>query len=585
MLVPMIFGVALVILFQFAIPSMVADNSRSSAIENAQRIVRQFKVLRGYYAKNVIKKVLAGSNLKPSFDHANDPNGVPLPATLIHDMSALLEKEDTQISLYSGYPFPNRKERVLDDFQQEAWDYLVANPNSTFVRHETVDGGEFVRVGIADFMVADSCVNCHNNRADTPKADWKLGDVRGVLEVRSRIDTALAQGDVLARDIAILVGFMSILCILGFSLVLRRITRPLDHATTAIHSLTRGVTDISLPDTERDDEIGRIQRATLVLRDAVLERAELQKEKIRAQETALELEQVRSQEQQEAQDQRSAEMVEVANEFEASVGGVIGALAESVRDMGTAVRSVSVSMSATSDQAREVEASSVDASDRVRSVAAATEELSASIREIDRQLATSNEMTSSAAMQAQASEQVLKELSEASDRIGQVVGLISDIADQTSLLALNATIEAASAGDAGRGFAVVATEVKSLSAETAKATAEIQGQIDAIQAATKKTAETLHSLGDTVADLDGISSVLAVSVQEQAAATKEIAENIEQAAQKTSGAQEQIREVTGAAEATGGIVAGLSDTAGSLSSQADSLEDEVRRFLAHVRAA
>lgn len=585
MLVPVVFGVSLIILSQFAIPSMVADNSRSAAVENAQRVVRQFKVLRGYYAKNVIKKVLAGSSLKPSVNHATEPNGVPLPATMIHDMSALLEKEDTQVTLYSGYPFPNRKDRVLDDFQQNAWEYLVANPDGNYVRHEIVDGSEFVRVGIADFMVADSCVNCHNTRSDTPKADWKLGDVRGVLEVRSRIDSALAQGDALTWNIELVVGFMSLLCILGFAIVLRRITQPLEHATLAIHSLAEGITDISLPDTERQDEIGRIQRATLVLQAAVLERAALQRENVEAHDKALALEQTRSQEHKAAEIKRTAEMVEVANGFEANVGGVIGALAESVRDMDTVVKSVSASMSATSVQAREVEVSSGDASDRVRSVAAATEQLSASILEIDRQLATSTEMTREAALQAQASAQVLAELSEASNKIGQVVGLISDIADQTSLLALNATIEAASAGDAGRGFAVVATEVKSLSAETARATAEIQGQIDAIQSATKKTAETLNSLGSTVGDLDGIASALSVSVQEQSAATKEIAENIELAAQQTSGAQEQIRGVSGAAEETGGIVAGLSTTAGDLSEKADSLEDEVRRFLAHVRAA
>jgi hypothetical protein len=100
----------------------------------------------------------------------------PLPATLIHDLSNLLSEKDTTVGLYSKYPFPNRKDRQLDEFQQQAWDYLSANPAATFSRNEVRNGKHIVRVAVADSMTVQACVNCHNSHPASPKKDWKLGD-------------------------------------------------------------------------------------------------------------------------------------------------------------------------------------------------------------------------------------------------------------------------------------------------------------------------------------------------------------------------------------------------------------------------
>ena len=175
---------------------------------NALSIIDQFKTLRGYYVKSVIKKVKGNdTGLKISYDHKTMDDAIPLPATMIHDMSELLSKkgeDNIRLKLYSGYPFPNRKDRKLDSFGQEAIAFFKATPDQPFVKQEIMEGQEVVRVAVADKMVAQACVNCHNTRADTPKNDWKLNDVRGVLEVISPIDTQLAaNGSMLTKVIGI----------------------------------------------------------------------------------------------------------------------------------------------------------------------------------------------------------------------------------------------------------------------------------------------------------------------------------------------------------------------------------------------
>ena len=121
--VPLIVGLAIFFSWLF-VPNLTQNSAREEALSSSAEMVTQFKMLRGYYTKNVIKKVLASSDIKPSTDHADKKGAIPLPATLIHDMSELLQKQNTSISLYSAYPFPNRATRELDGFQKEAWDFL-----------------------------------------------------------------------------------------------------------------------------------------------------------------------------------------------------------------------------------------------------------------------------------------------------------------------------------------------------------------------------------------------------------------------------------------------------------------------------
>ena len=216
--------------------------------------------------------------IRPSVDHKSNDKQVPLPATMIHDLSALLAKNDTTVNLYSRYPFPNRANRQLDAFQQEAWDHLTKNPGATFARNEVRDGRQIVRVAMADTMAVQACVNCHNTDAQSPKKNWNLGDVRGVLEVASVIDTQLANGAKLSNWIvfgAIVIGLILLAITL---LTARSVTKPIGGIVKEIEKLSAGNHEVEIPGIDRKDEIGLMARSVVSFRDAAVEKARLEAE-------------------------------------------------------------------------------------------------------------------------------------------------------------------------------------------------------------------------------------------------------------------------------------------------------------------
>ena len=204
------------------------ENTVEASKLNAVSIIDQYKTLRGYYVKSVVKKVKGNdTGLKISYDHKTMKNGIPLPATLIHDMSELLSKksgENIKLKLYSPYPFPNRAGRTIDSFGQQAMAFFDKNPDSVFVKQEKLYGSDVVRVAVADKMVAQACVNCHNSRADTPKNDWKLNDVRGVLEVISPINAQLTSNESMLNrviEISVFIVVLVVLMVIGIQIFLK----------------------------------------------------------------------------------------------------------------------------------------------------------------------------------------------------------------------------------------------------------------------------------------------------------------------------------------------------------------------------
>jgi methyl-accepting chemotaxis protein len=232
-----------------------------------------------------------------------------------------------------------------------------------------------------------------------------------------------------------------------------------------------------------------------------------------------------------------------------------------------------------------VAAASEQASANVQSVASATEEMTASVNEISRQVQESSRIASEAVKQAQETDARINKLSQAAGRIGDVVKLITAIAEQTNLLALNATIEAARAGEAGRGFAVVASEVKQLASQTAKATDEIGTQIAGMQAATQESVAAIKEISATIARVSEIAATIAAAVEEQGAATQEISRNVQQAAQGTAQVASNITDVNRGAAETGSASSQVLSSAQSLSSESNHLKLEVDKFLVTVRAA
>src|SRR5713226_10160393 len=212
--------------------------------------------------------------------------------------------------------------------------------------------------------------------------------------------------------------------------------------------------------------------------------------------------------------------------------------ASAATEMQRSAQSLSAIAKETTRQSTTVAAAAQQTTANVQTVAAAAEELSTSGQEISRQIVYSASIAQSAVAQAGRTNAMVEGLLEATQKIGEVMGLIQNIAAQTNLLALNATIEAARAGAAGKGFAVVASEVKALSTQTAKATEEIAGQVGAIQSAVADAAEAIEQVNGIIEEMSAIAATVADTVEEQNQAVATIAEGVNLASgEARSGAQ------------------------------------------------
>jgi methyl-accepting chemotaxis protein len=278
-------------------------------------------------------------------------------------------------------------------------------------------------------------------------------------------------------------------------------------------------------------------------------------------------------------------MNRIASEFEKSVGGIVAGAASAATEMQRSAQSLAAIAEETTRQSTTVAAAAEQTTANVQTVAAAAEELSTSGQEISRQIVHSASIAQSAVAQADRTNAMVEGLLEATQKIGEVMGLIQNIAAQTNLLALNATIEAARAGEAGKGFAVVASEVKALSTQTAKATEEIADQIQTIRDATGATAGAIREIGATIGQIDEIATTIAAAVEEQGGSTKEIARSVQQAAQGTQGVMQNIAGVTQASGQVGTAAELVLGSASELAKQSERLKQEVESFLATVRAA
>ena len=236
------------------------------------------------------------------------------------------------------------------------------------------------------------------------------------------------------------------------------------------------------------------------------------------------------------------------------------------------------------DNAGEASGSAGQALSSAQTVASAAEQLHASIAEIAQQVARSNVETRHAAEQMQRVLEVVAHLDAAAREIGNVSSMIGAIAAQTNLLALNATIEAARAGEAGKGFAVVANEVKSLATQTSRATEEISSQIGAVQGATQQAVNAIRAIVSTITRINEIAGAIAAAVEEQGAATQEIARNVQQAAAGTAQVTSYLGDLTMAASEAGSSAGGMLTATQALVAEARTLRSEVDGFLAGIRA-
>jgi methyl-accepting chemotaxis protein len=396
-------------------------------------------------------------------------------------------------------------------------------------------------------------------------------------DVKYNADVAKQLTDQAAADYS--GGRLIILVLLGAAIVVsfaagyvmvRVIARPIQAMTAAMRSLAAKDVTVEIPAQGRTDEVGQMADAVAVFKENMIKA-----DQHIAAEKAGQL----------AKEQRAKHLADLVGDFETKIGGLVGVLSSASTEMEATAQSMSSTATQTNQQASTVAAAAEEASAGVQTVAAAAEQLTSSIAEINRQVAQSSKITGKAVDDAMRTDTIVHALAEGAEKIGTVVGLITNIASQTNLLALNATIEAARAGDAGKGFAVVASEVKSLANQTARATEEIGAQIAQIQSATGEAVAAIKGITDTINEVSTITTTIAAAVEEQGAATAEIARNVQQTAASTREVTSNIAGVSQAASETGAAAGQVLEAAGDLSKQAEQLTHEVNTFVAGVRAA
>lgn len=387
---------------------------------------------------------------------------------------------------------------------------------------------------------------------------------------------------------------------LSFWLVVRRIVAPIHALTQTMKKLSEGDLEVEVLGADRHDEIGEMASSVQVFKDNAIEKIRLEKaqqeaeERQRAErEEAERLEREREEErrrreealEEERRQKRRDEMLALADSFEASVMQVVDGLSAAAAEMERAAQGLTETAEDTTGRAAVVAKTADHATNSLQMVASAAEELSASVREIATQTNQSSNSAKDAVQRTERASNDIRELVEAARRIGDVVNLINDIAEQTNLLALNATIEAARAGEAGKGFAVVASEVKSLANQTAKATNDISEQIAGMQGATSKAVSAIEAIQSIISEIDSTAVSIASAVEEQDASTQEIARNV---AEVSAGAQDISRDMAtlneGAAS-TGAAASQVLGSARSLARQSAALRAEVEQFVGTIRAA
>ena len=380
------------------------------------------------------------------------------------------------------------------------------------------------------------------------KAATEAIDGLKVLENRFAADLLTVAGEAHDRALAafrvalaIVLSMLAATALVSVS-VIRGFAGSLAALSGAMRRLSKGERDLTVPGVDLTNEVGGMARSVAVFRDGLTDADRLSAERDAAAR---------------GKEERARRLAEITARFDretaAGLDGFLGAsstlqdTARSLTDMAGEATECSVSVVVSADQA----AASVEA------VASASEEMGATVREIAQQADRSRAVAAEAVGKAQRSQEMVAGLRAASGRIGDVVGLISAIANQTNLLALNATIEAARAGEAGKGFAVVASEVKDLASQTARATGDIGQQISGVQGIIAETCVALDDVTAVVARIEEIAGSIAAAVEEQAAATQEIARNAQKAAVGTEGMARTAASMRQGAEGTSGEAASV----------------------------
>ena len=536
----LVLGVGIITIMILNVKKDVRNSVIAYSIKGAENTVQQFKTLRAYYTNSVVKTVKqydkslsVDKPLKLNFDHKDKNDTLPLPATFIHDMSSLLKnnKEGVKLNLYSKYPFPNRSARELDDFQKKSLDIIENSPSEVFYEVTKYNNRDVIRVAIADFMVADACVKCHNTRADTPKNDWKLGDVRGVLEVIMPINQALISEVDSSNDKLITVMILiTLLIITIIYFIVYKVTNNIKVFQSGLLNFFEFLKDksrqVSKLDDSSNDEIGimshvinenieytqKIINEDMILINDIKKCTSLVKDgyinqKVNSHSSDKNLEELK--------EIYNSMLVEFSGKINDDINKIINALkdyqdlnfthridntvGETAKGLNSLADVINKMLVENKNNGLKLQESShllLGNIDNIATNASTSQEsitqMSSSLDEITDIISQStqnvlkmNDITHQLTKSASEGESYATQTNSAMDEINSEVSAISEaitvidqIAFQTNILSLNAAVEAATAGEAGKGFAVVAQEVRNLANRSADAAKEIKNLVE-----------------------------------------------------------------------------------------------------------
>ena len=489
----------------------LALRTRSESVEQAglttgRAVANQVVTLRSFYTAEITSRAKkAGMQL--GFDYRDKENTLPLPATLVKALGESVAKEypGTDVRLMSRYPFPNRAGGAkLDEFQTTALAALEKDPTAPQHRVEEINGRLSVRYAVADVM-KEGCVACHNSNPQSPKHDWKVGDVRGIVEVVVPVDQVEQSISRSSMTLILLIlGGFGVLGALLYVLTQRVVSRPLFDAAQRMERVAAG--DLSDPPVHRGtDEVGQmfgsLQAMTAKLRATV------------------------------GQVRQSADSIEVAS----------GEVAAGNQDLSARTELAAANLQQT---------------------AASMTQLTGTVQHTADSAQTANQLAQSATEVAERGGAVVSqvvttmdEINASSKKIADIIGVIDGIAFQTNILALNAAVEAARAGEQGRGFAVVAGEVRSLAQRSAEAAREIKGligtSVDRVETGSRLVQDAGATMGDIVASVKRVSDIIgeiSAAASEQRSGIGQVGNAVNQLDQMTQQNAALVEEGAAAAE-------------------------------------
>lgn len=352
--------------------------------------------------------------------------------------------------------------------------------------------------------------------------------------------------------------------------ILRSITKPLSTITGLMGRLTSGELNIEVPQYDRNDEIGKLGIALNAFHETTI--AQDNARKLDAERTNNEI--------------MRADVIRTAtSNFEKKIQAVVSTLSSASTELATTSEGLVKNIGETNQTVQDALLGSNHTTENVQSVAASAEEMTAASKEISTQLHNSNNMIQDSVRRAESADLQAVSLSQATNRVKEVIELISTISGQINLLALNATIESARAGEAGKGFAVVASEVKNLANQTDKSVQEIEKVIQEMDNASGEIIGSLKGIKDSIRNISGASSTIASAVEEQSATNNEVARNMQSAASKTRSVSDNLNVIAKSASHAQSSSTQVFDASVELSKQAELLNSEVNDFLRALRAA